>query len=542
MLKIFKKTPYTAVFWTFFYFFIFCLLLRSGFSYLDPDLGWHLRVGEGIAKTAQVPSQNIYNYTYSGSWVDHEWLSNYLAYQIYNNLGYPALVIFFALLIVLVLILLNLAAAYLAREKGKAPPFFLIVLLQLLGVIASLPHFGVRIQEFALLFLFLILALIYFYNKNKDYRRLLFFIPLFYLWACLHASFLIGLFIVFAFAGVKLFERIVFTSSRLNPYLKDKLTRYIDLSGLLSYREIFIFLLVAFAACLATLLTPYRLKLYAFLSGYGDTLYLSYIQEWFSQFSFPFFYWQLFYLSLGALALIIYFYCAKTKKINLWPLFIFILFFILSFKSRRHFPLFVVSTFIFMLEAYRDQLIIGREKIKSFPNWLKAYLLFCLFLTGLSILLSFNYVRDPFYSPAFSRDYPRGALTYLAGHPEYDNLNIFDNYSWGGFMIYDNPNRKIFIDGRLPQVAYQNHSFLEEYLAFFRSDSEIAQKIKEYDIRLVLIRAQDQKFEAKKWERFLFDISDNELDPPNNLRAYLDKTAAWSPIYYDQTAIIYLRK
>ncbi len=457
MLKIFKKNSYVGVFWIFFYFFIFCLLLRSGFSYLDPDLGWHLRVGEGISINHQVPTANIYNYTYTGDWVDHEWLSNYLVFKIYDNLGYPALVIFFALLIIAVLVLLNLAVTYLWRRKGKTPPVFLIVFLQLLGTIASLPHFGVRVQEFALLFLSLVFGFIYFYNKNKNWLYLLFIIPLFYLWSCLHASFLVGLFILFAWAGLKLLEKIIISSK-----FKVKLSKYIDFSASLEYKNIFIFILVAITAVLATLLTPYHLKLYSFLGGYSDTLYLVYIQEWFSQFSYPFLYWQLFYLSLASLAIFIYIFYIKKTKINLWSLFIFLFFFILSFKSRRHFPLFFISTFIFLIHIYSEYIETSIGKIRDFPKLIKIYLLFCLFLTSLFVLLNINYTRQPFYSSAFSDDYPLEAIKFINQHQEYNNFRIFNNYNWGGFLIYLNPDRKIFIDGRLPQVFYKGHSFLQE--------------------------------------------------------------------------------
>jgi hypothetical protein len=537
MLKIFKKNSSMTVFWIFFYFFIFCLLIRSGFSYLDPDLGWHLRVGEAISISNQVPSQNIYNYTYTGNWVDHEWLSNYFIFQIYHNLGYPSLVVFFALLIITVLVLLNLAVSYLWRERGRTPPLVLIVVLQLLGTIASLPHFGVRIQEFALLFLFLSLIIIYFYDRNKKWGYLLFFIPLFYLWACLHASFLIGLFIVFAWAGIKLAEQIIIGSK-----ISDKFKKYINLDSSLKYKNIFIFILVAVVSFLATLLTPYHFKLYSFLGGYSDTLYLSYIQEWFSQFSYPFLYWQLFYLSIASLALFIYIFYIKKTEINLWFSFIFLLFFFLSFKSRRHFPLLFVSTFILLIHVYSEYIEVGVGRIKDFPKWLKIYLLSCLFLTSIFVLLNVNYTNNPFDSKAYSKDYPVEAIKFINHNYEYNNLNIFNNYNWGGFLIFVNPNRKIFIDGRLPQVSYKGHSFLGEYLEFFKSESVIKNKLEEYNISLVLLKSKDQKTEVKKWEKFFFAIKENELNPINNLRTYLDKSNEWQIVYKDETAVVYLKK
>lgn len=537
MLNLIKKIPFITVFWAFFYFLIFCLLLRNGFSYLDPDLGWHLRVGETITRNLEVPSQNIYNYTYTGNWVDHEWLSNYIVFQIFDNLGYPTLVISFVLIIIIVLILLNLAVSYLWREKGRSPPLVLIVIFQLFGVIACLPHFGVRIQELALLFVFLCLGIIYFYEKNKNWRTLLILIPLFYLWACLHASFLIGFFILFAFAGLRIFEKLIICSK-----FNTKLSKYININNNLSYRQILIFILVSLGSFVATIFTPYHFKLYAFLSGYSDTLYQSYIQEWFSQFSFPFIYWQLFYLCIAAFALFVYFYFIKKDKINLWDLFLFIVFFFLSFKSRRHFPLFFVVTFTFLIYIFGNYVKVGLASFKNFAIWLKIYLLFCIILTSVSLLLGVNFVRDPFNSRAYAKDYPLDALVFIGQHHEYDELKIFNEYGWGGFMIYNNPNRKIFIDGRLPQVTYSGHSFLAEYLEFFKSEDKITQKLNEYNIRIVLIKAKSPKIVAKKWEKFLFDIKDDELNQPNKLREYLSRANDWSAIYNDNNAIIYLKK
>lgn len=537
MLKIFKKKSFLVVFWIFFYFFIFCLLLKGGFSYLDPDLGWHLRVGETISQTNRVPSQNIYNYTYTGDWVDHEWLSNYLIFQIYNNLGYPALVIFFVIIIIIVLILLNMSVSYLWKQKGETTPIFLVVALQLLGVVASLPHLGVRIQEFALLFLFLVIAIIYFYDKNKKWPYLLFLIPLFYLWSCLHASFLIGIFIVFAWAGIKLAEKMIYDSK-----ISDKFKKHFILDSSLRYKNIYIFVSIAMVSFLTTLATPYHLKLYSFLGGYSDTLYLSYIQEWFPQFSYPFLYWQLFYLSLTSLVLFIYIFYVKKSKINIWFSFIFLLFYILSFKSRRHFPLLFVSTFILLIHVFSGYLREGIGKIRDFPRWLKIYLLFCLFLTSIFILSKVNYTNSPFYSQVYSGEYPIKAVQFINQHKEYDNFNILNNYNWGGFLIYVNPDRKIFIDGRLPQVYYKGHSFLAEYLKFFKSDTVIKNKLDEYDIRLVLLKSKDQKVAVRKWEKIFFAIKEAELNPINNLRAYLDKSSGWQIIYKDETSVIYIKK
>ena len=528
-----RKIRFYHIFWVFFYFFLFCLLWHGALSYLDPDLGWHLQVGKEIARTGAVPSLNHYNYTFTGSWVDHEWLSNFLLYFSYSHFGYLATAAGFALLIIAVLILLNI---WVRRVWPAASPG-IIAFFQIIGVIASLPHFGVRIQEVGLLFLLGLLIIIADYNKKRRWRVLLFLPPLMYLWACLHASFLIGFFLLGAWVAVKLVEKILV---RFWP------KPWWDFSTVLNFREIAIFTGVAVLSLTVTLFTPYKLSLYSFLSGYQDSFYKLHIQEWLSQFSFPFHYSQLIYLAFAVLGVGLYIYHAlgreKYFKIDLWTLFLAVLFIGLSFESRRHFPLMFVATFILLVAVYSVIFRLpaidgGKWRLMS---WLKIYLLVCLLLAAVYQLTQTKFITDPFQS--FCADYPCGAVKFLESRPSYNQLNIFNDYGWGGYLIWTLPERQLFIDGRLPQVEFAGHTFLAEYLEFFKPGGQIIKKINQYDVKLILIPAKDQEVKAARWEKFIFGIKDEELKVHNYLRDYLLSAPDWQPVYYDQTAIIYVKK
>jgi len=531
MLKLLRKVNFYHFFWLFLYFFLFCLLLHNSFSYLDPDWGWHLQVGQEIAQTKSVPSLNHYNYTFTGNWVDHEWLSNFLVYTAYSHWGYVVLSAIFALLVIVVLVLLNFSARRVYPES-----FWLLVCLQIFGVLAISPHLGIRIQEVALLFLFFLLSIINIYNKRRKWQILLFLLPLMYLWACLHASFLIGFFLLGAWLAIKIGER------ALNYFWPKS---WLDLSGLISCREGLVFTAISFLSFGMTLLTPYRIELYSFLEGYQNTFYLSRLQEWLSQFSFPLQYLQLFYLAVVTLALIFYIYYALTPekyfKINIWKLFLVGFFVGLSFKSRRHFPLMFVATFLFTIEVYSTLLKptvtgTGRTRLNT---WLGGYLLLCLFLVGMLELVRTDFTANPLES--YCGIYPCAAATYLANHPELDSLNIFNEYSWGGYLIWRLPERKLFIDGRLPQIEFAGQTFLEEYLDFFKEQPTIKEKLDKYQIRLILLPAEDKKISVKRWEKIFFAIKDEELNTQNHLRDYLLSATEWRRVYYDKTAVIYVR-
>ena len=524
MLAKIKKIKFVNVFWLFFYLLIFGLLLKNGLTGLDPDLGWHLKVGEEISISREVPRVNYYNYTYQGNWVDHEWLADLGVYQVYQAWGYNFLVVLFALIALSAFLLLH----WFAYKKNKDDNHYLAVAgFQLLGIIASLPHLGVRIQEVALLFIILTLILLMFYEQKKNKLLLLLFFPLMFLWANLHASFLIGFFLLLAWAGVKIFEKLL--ASRRFGWLVKQTPK-------LTWREIIIFLGVVMSALVTTLYTPYRLELYSFLSGYKNKAYLSLIQEWLPQYIFPFHYDQMVFFALGVAALIIYFRerLSERKSVDWWQVFLIVVFLVLGIKSRRHFPLFFIVSFPFLVRAYSSLFFAFKEKIN---DWLRAVILICLFLAAITPFLTLKSVNNPF--SYFCDEYPCGAANFLRKQPNYLDDRVFNNYGWGGFFIFVLPEQKLFIDGRLPQVEYGKKTFIEEYFSFFQDEVTISQKLSEYQIELVVTNSTDRIRKLKPIDRIILRTNAKELKSKNRLREYLASQSQWQEVYDDGVAKIY---
>ncbi|EKD94609.1 MAG: hypothetical protein ACD_26C00019G0001, partial [uncultured bacterium] len=64
----------------------------------DPDLGFHLRIGERFWKFHQIPHSNWFNYTFPEShWVPHELISDTIMYLIYHLGGFTLLTFVFSL-------------------------------------------------------------------------------------------------------------------------------------------------------------------------------------------------------------------------------------------------------------------------------------------------------------------------------------------------------------------------------------------------------------------------------------------------------------
>jgi len=524
MLGKIKNLKFVNIFWPIFYLLIFLILLKNGFSYLDPDLGWHLKAGEEAFLNRAAPTANLYNYTYTGDWVNHEWLSDVALYRLYETVGYEFIVILFALLIVMTLVLLNIFIYKSARIKIL---WSILAGLQLFGLMASLPHLGVRLQEFAWLFVLLILMIIHYYQKTENWRYLLFLPIIFLTWANLHGSFLMGFFLLGSFWALQIF---------LQFYFKSRFANKIILERGISWLAIKIFSVFILFSFLATLINPYYLGLYEFLSGYSNSAYLSLIREWLPQSNFPFHYDQLIYLALGIIAALFYSidrFRAK-KSLDVWSLFLVLIFLFLAFKSRRHFPLFFVLTLPFLVNFNSE--FFGRVKI-FYKRLLLALVFFCIILIGAEQLIITKFTDNPFQ--AYCYKYPCGAVEFLKDNPSYLKYNVFNSYIWGGYLIWNLPEKKIFIDGRLPQVNFAGQSFVEEYSEFFKSKINQKEKLKNYDIRLILIESRDYDLVARKWEKIFFNIKDEDLKAHNGLRVYLEESSSWRVIYEDQTAKIY---
>lgn len=553
-----KKIKFKNIIIIFFYLIFFLLLLENSFSYLDPDLGWHLKAGEEVHLNKTVPYENYYNYVFpveENFWINHEWLSDYLLFLTYDNWGYIFINIFFALIIVLTLIILNNFVNKKILQDNRS--IYILLIIEVLAIKAMLPHFGVRIQEISVLFLLLLLIIIFNFEKralNKNSRYfliLLWLVPLFYLWANLHAGFLLGIFILFFYLGIKIAEKIIFNFKEKK--LGKTLSSFFNLENNLSNKNLKIFFIFSLLAIASTTLTPYGLKLFDFLSSYKNNAYLKMISEWLPQYYWPLKYEQLLYIGLvltgWTITLAFYKNYKKTQHGNIfltpWMLILNFLFIFLAIKSKRHFPLFFIVSFPFISSffyyEFKEVLLKASQKTnKAIDLFLKTFLIIIFICVSALIVININFIHNPFNY--FSQNYPKGATNFLKeNHEKYFTANIFNHYTWGGYLIHEYPEKKLFIDGRLPQKKINRHSYIEEYNLFFsKKDEIIAEKIEEYQIKLFLLE-KPRKMKVRWLDRKIFNLKENHIESENKLIDYLEKNN-FINVYEDEISIIYYQE
>jgi hypothetical protein len=153
----------------------------------DPDLWWHLRLGQTIWDTGHIPTSDQFSFTASGhEWVAHEWLSQVLLYLTYRAGGYPALVVWLCL-VASVIVGLTYLLCVLCSGNWKVSVIGGMLALFMLTV-------SLAIRPLLLGHLFLLLELLVLYAGIMRQSKWIWALPpLFVVWVNCHGSFLFGL-------------------------------------------------------------------------------------------------------------------------------------------------------------------------------------------------------------------------------------------------------------------------------------------------------------------------------------------------------------
>ncbi len=161
------------------------LTVRSRFS--DPDLWWHLKTGEIIWNTHQIPRVDLFSFTAAGHpWTAQEWLSQVTMYGAYHFGGYTGLMLWLCVLASgLAIAGYVLCAVY----SGNAKVAFLGGL-----AIWLFSTVGLAIRPHMIGFLLLVCELLILHlGRTRDARWFFALPPLFALWINCHSSFIFGL-------------------------------------------------------------------------------------------------------------------------------------------------------------------------------------------------------------------------------------------------------------------------------------------------------------------------------------------------------------
>jgi hypothetical protein len=414
------------------------LILAAVFSFvswrkLDPDFGWHLAAGNYI-RAHGIPAHDLFTYTAPNfPWIDHEWGNDVFTSILYSIGSYGLAAIFYGILWAAALVI-------------SAPKARLSVLL--LAALALILYVGVRPEAWTVLFLAITIRIL----EGKR-EQLTWLLPiLFIFWANLHAGFIVGLAMII-FVGI----------------VKRKPKLFI----------------VALLSALATIINAYGFRLYSevFRTLFDSSLH-SQVDEW-APFRFN---------AAGMLFIVLWavgFMLFDRKKLRAWlrpstPLLL------SAISATRNVPLFVTnatSELDSYVTRFRKEI---RIEVKNIPLASRFFVALEILIAVFVVIFCIFRTLNPLKVSADSQ-YPAEAVAYLKAHG-CKGGNIFNDYQFGGYLIWKLPGQKVYIDGRMP--SWKNSSgekYVSKYISLFNRPDSYKNEFATYSVRCSLL--QNGKFE-----------------------------------------------
>jgi hypothetical protein len=503
----------------FFLVIFFALIWFKSYISLDPDFGWRLVTGFKILSSG-IPRIDIYSYTMpSFPWVDHAWLNDVIFAFLYSNVGYLGLSFFTSLLTIASIYLSfmatrPLAASILNKNRGIVDKQLLLVAMPIVILVCTsiLKFSGVRAQTWTWFFLAWLLNIIFSESFWLKYKK---FIPLFFLtWANFHGGFAAGLLILTIFV----------------------LSRSVEKKKVI-FNELFI----VFASFIATLLNPYVLGIYREVwSSISDKDLQNRVMEWnlfFKSFNLA----PMFLMIISGIFVYMY-----RSRLGLGIVLMFLLFLYETISSIRQVPLF--SLFVLPIGAtgillFFNKISSDKESVRRFNKLFKYFLGFTLFIfvveAVISIKASCSLSENDFY--------PKSAITYLKNNVP--NGNLFSEYGWGGYVIWKFPEKKVFIDGRMPSWKIDKYPVnetgdaMQEYVKVISGDIPYGDIFNRYNIDTILWPRKKEEGYVDKIEEKYFDqlsLFYKILGKKQSNFNFLDELEndGWKIVYSDNVSVV----
>jgi hypothetical protein len=394
----------------------------------DPDLWWHLKVGDWIVEHHGVPFVGIFSRT-AGThpWIAYSWGYEVLLSRSYAWFGLVGLAMFGVLLTVAVTFVLFWMVH---RLSGR---FWVAWFLALIGSFAFLFSLMPR-PVFVTMILFTIVLTFLLEARRTGRMQLLWWLPvIFVLWANIHIQFIYGLFVVGLFMGVNLLQRLASWVSIQLDFLEPPTLPLPELIGVL------------FACFAATFLGPYTYHLYHVVAAYSNSHVPYFMIQELSAFDFKFFtHYVLLLLTAGA-----FFAVGWPRRLDLFKLSLLIVASVVAFRTQRDawFLGICAATYIADIAG----LGLGGSTLgESVPTpvlklpelaGVAVFLAIMLWLTARNT--GFN-TRD--LDRAVSHEYPVDAANFVRRNSFQGPL--YNHLDWGGFLIWYLPQYPVTVDGR----------------------------------------------------------------------------------------------
>jgi hypothetical protein len=456
------------------------LTVRSRFS--DPDLWWHLKIGEIVWKTHSIPRLDPFSFTTNGhAWIAHEWLAQATIYGAWKFGGYTGLMLWLCVVPSLLFVLLyGLCSLYSGNAKvallgGLTGWFFATVSLTIRPL-----HIG---------YLCLVLELLAIHlARSRNRRWLIALPPIFAIWVNCHGSFVVGLLVLGAYWCCSFFDLSMGSLVSRRWPANDR--RWLGLAGL-------------FCVC-ALFVNPLGVHLvtYPFSFFFNQSHGMSYVDEWK-----PLDLTDARAIALIAIAVLIFLIALlRRAEFRLEELVLLALGFGMAIRHQR-----MLFVFGILAAPVLSRLFAGawdRYDPRRDHRIANAVLMVGCAAVMFAVFPSREQLQEQVVksSPVHAVDFIR--RTRLPGP-------MLNEYDFGFYLIWALPEQKVFIDGR--SDVYDWNGVFEEMARWARVQENPTLLLNRYGINYCLLR---------------------KTSPMSYVLPFLP---GWKQAYADELAVIFVR-
>lgn len=391
------------------------------FCVIDPDIWWHLKVGDWILANFALPNSGIFSRTAASvPWVAYSW-----GYEVLLSLAYRWAGIF-GVGIFGVALTVGVACAIMYMLRRISGSFWIafglsaVAYYSMLFTMMPRPHF-ISIGFFAV-----VLTKCFEAQRSSNVASLDWLPLIFLVWANLHIQFVYGLLLFGLFVVINLAQNVAteYGFWSRNAQLP-----------ILSSRPLVVLLAIS---VVATLIGPNTYHLYKVIYDYSrSTFGYLYIRELQAlDFRFAEHFGQL--LLTGAA----FFAVGWQRKTNPFKLAMLIFCAIIAYRTTRDGWFICIPAAACIADVFYDS--------EGIPERMHSLIEQVGVLVVLSLLIALMLPNVGFTSQdldsAVRSKFPVDAIDYLHQHPAPGP--IYNSFNWGGFLIWDMPDYPVAIDGR----------------------------------------------------------------------------------------------
>ena len=520
--------PYLAVF------------LSSLFHPADPDLGWYLKYGLYFFDKHEILKENIFSSQMANfSWVNHSWGTDLISYLTFDSFGFLGLSILGALIITATFYFFAKATRLDNFEKALIFPFIIYFL-------SSMNSVSFRGQLLSLMFLGILFYILtvttsrhsregenQIPNQVEDDRfklvgslKPIYLLPLlFILWSNLHGQFILGLAVFALFLGAN------FISQLLEKDHKNIIAILKENVGLIATFWLSVF---------AVLINPFGIGVYMESIKHFNNPLSKNIVEWVGTQTLSTLWWHQVLVGIAMFFGLIYLVASQKFKNFLPEVLITSLLYLISFSVRR----FAWPMYYFSISLLKPLAAYFKPESRKYQQ-VSAAVIFILYILGMFFIDNPIKRISNMSWQSYCKKYIHcsdGALNYLATlcHSDSPSVtlnvseesqnpssrffapqsgtqnddrcgssNLLTYYGWGGYMIWQYPQVKPSIDGRMTLWRDEKgYSAFEDYYAYEQNTADIENSA--YDIVLMynqkpLYQHLEKLVSENKWQKVYED-------------------------------------